>query len=162
MTIKSRRNLARSLRRRATEAERELWRQLRARIPIQRSYFRRQVPLGSHIVDFVCFKHRLVIELDGSQHGTEQGRATDIARTQCFEQRGFRVLRFWNHQVFTESDAVLDAIHAALQDATGAPALSFIDQAIAAGQQGYESRSAERMQTAVPIAMSSADHRDIS
>ena len=81
-----------------------------------RTYFRRQVPLGSYIVDFCCFGRRLIIELDGSQHGWAEVAAADHARTQYLEEQGYRVLRFWNYQIFTEIDAVLDTISAALSD----------------------------------------------
>ena len=115
MTIEGRRNLARSLRQRATDAERELWRQLRAKLPLEGTYFRRQVPVGSFVVVFACFRHRLVIELDGGQHGIGMAPRRDADRTRALQGHGFRVLRFWNHQVLTETEAVLDTILAAIE-----------------------------------------------
>lgn len=108
------RDRARSLRRAATEAEKYLWWHLRQKLPLQGTYFRRQVPLGPYFADFVCLKHRLIVEIDGSQHGSPKGEAADALRTRYLEQSGFRVLRFWNHQVFQELDVVIDTIAAAL------------------------------------------------
>ena len=99
---------ARQLRRAATEAEKKLWYRLRCQ---QMGYrFRRQQPLGRYIVDFVCFDRRLVIELDGGHHGDPEQLVYDQARTQWLEGRGFRVLRFWNGDVFQELEGVLETI----------------------------------------------------
>ena len=117
----TRRERARALRRKATEAERQLWWQLRHRLPLEGTYFRRQVPLGPYLADFVCLKHRLVIELDGDQHGQADAMAYDAARTAFLQQQGYVVLRFWNHQVFREIDSVLDAIAAAISARQGSP-----------------------------------------
>jgi very-short-patch-repair endonuclease len=70
--------------------------------------FRRQQPLGSYIVDFICLERRLIVELDGGQHAVRVG--SDAARTVWLEVQGFRVVRFWNHQVLSEIEAVKDAI----------------------------------------------------
>ncbi len=70
--------------------------------------FRRQHPIGSYIVDFCCPTLRIIVELDGGQHA-EQG-AADQARTSFLESRGYRVLRFWNNQVMTQLDDVLEEI----------------------------------------------------
>ena len=94
-----------------TEAERKLWLHLRDWRPAG-YHFRRQAPLGHFIADFACLHARLVVELDGGQH-TEQV-AEDSRRTACLAEHGFRVLRFWNHQVFSELDDVLDTIWLAL------------------------------------------------
>lgn len=99
---------ARRLRRQATDAERLLWRKLRGKS--LGAKFRRQAPIGPYIVDFVCFEKKLVIELDGSQHASPQGRAYDATRTQWLESQGFRVLRFWDNQVLTETEGVLERI----------------------------------------------------
>ena len=112
----NRRDRARALRRSATDAEKELWWHLRRKLPLEGTYFRRQMPLGPYFADFCCLKHRLVIELDGGQHGTPEGIDADAARTRYLEGCGFRVLRFWNHQVFTEMEGVLEAIYNALSD----------------------------------------------
>ncbi len=111
-----RRDRARSLRRAATEAEKKLWWHLRRKLPLEGTYFRRQVPLGPYFADFACLKHRLVIELDGGQHTTLEAQRRDAQRTAFLEAQGFRVLRFWNDQVFSEIDGVIDTIHAAVED----------------------------------------------
>lgn len=98
---------ARRLRHSATDAERCLWRHLRNR-QLKGHKFRRQVPIGGYIVDFACLEIRLIIELDGGQHDAQ--RAYDERRTQTLEGQGFTVLRFWNHQVLTETEAVLEEI----------------------------------------------------
>ena len=82
---------ARKLRRDATEAEKRLWARLRGR-QVAGVRFRRQVPIGPYIVDFVCFANRLVVEVDGGQHAWEADG--DAARTRWLGGRGFRVLRF--------------------------------------------------------------------
>ena len=100
---------ARGLRRASTEAEKLLWQKLRAR-QLSGVKFRRQAPIGSYIVDFASFEHRLVVEIDGGQHNTPQGRQHDLERTAWLEAQGFRVLRFWNNQVLTNIEGVLERI----------------------------------------------------
>ncbi len=101
---------AKSLRRNATDAERILWRHLRAR-QVEGIKFRRQQPIENYIVDFVSFETRLVIELDGGQHAVN--RQKDIKRDRCLTRNGFRVLRFWNHDVLGNMDGVLETIRKA-------------------------------------------------
>jgi very-short-patch-repair endonuclease len=103
--------LARDLRRNQTEAENKLWRALRNR-HINNLKFRRQQIIGAYRVDFVCLEKNLIIELDGSQHN--QSRAYDRQRTEFLKRRGFRVLRFWNNQVFNEFEAVLQRVYECL------------------------------------------------
>ncbi len=110
---------ARALRRRSTEAETRLWFELRGR-RFQSFKFRRQRPLGGYILDFVCLEAGLVIEVDGGQHSDQQ--VCDQHRTACIEQHGFRVIRFWNHEVLNETAAVLETIWQMLQTLT--PTLS--------------------------------------
>src|SRR5947207_1314956 len=99
------RDFARDLRRNMTDAERRLWRELRYRQ--QDGYkFRRQALVGKYIVDFVSFECKLVVELDGGQHADQI--QYDEERTRWLESQGFRVLRFWNHQVFEEIDVVIE------------------------------------------------------
>jgi very-short-patch-repair endonuclease len=100
---------ARILRRGQSDAERKLWRVLRDR-QFAGFKFRRQQPIGPYIADFACFEARLVIELDGGQHGSDQAIAYDEARTRFMEQEGFRVIRFPNHEVHRNFDAVSEAI----------------------------------------------------
>ena len=98
---------ARDLRQNMTDAERRLWRKLRGNSLGVR--FRRQVPIGPFIVDFACYERRLVIEIDGGQH---LENARDEARDAWLRERGFRVLRFWNHDVLKNLDGVLQVIAA--------------------------------------------------
>lgn len=106
-------NRARNLRKNLTDVERFVWARLRDR-RFATFKFRRQVELGSYIVDFVCLSHRLFVELDGGQH-TAQAEY-DTARTEWLERQGFRVLRFWNHDVLADWDVIADVIHRALNE----------------------------------------------
>ena len=90
-----------------TDAEKTLWQHLRFR-QLDGYKFRRQCPIGSYIVDFVCFERKLIIELDGRQHAEQI--VYDSKRTAWFQSEGFQVLRFWNNQVLSETDSVLNAI----------------------------------------------------
>jgi len=94
------------LRNRMTDAEMKLWYHLRLD-QLRGARFRRQVPLGPYIVDFVCHKARLVIEVDGGQHASSH---TDQTRTDWLESHGYRVLRFWNNDVLAETEAVVQKI----------------------------------------------------
>ena len=109
------RDRARHLRRAATDAEQELWWHIRRKLHVERSYFRRQVPLGPYFADFACLGLKLVVELDGSQHARQDRLAHDLARTRYLESRGFRVLRFWNDDVFNDIESVLDTILASME-----------------------------------------------
>ncbi|MGC1301953.1 MAG: endonuclease domain-containing protein [Caulobacteraceae bacterium] len=93
---------ARAMRREQTPAERAMWRLLRSR-GFERLKFRRQVPLGSYIVDFVCLDPRVVVECDGGQHADN---AYDVRRDAWLRQQGFRVLRVWNNDVLEEPEGV--------------------------------------------------------
>ncbi len=104
--------VARRLRREQTEAERKLWAVLR-RPPFAAHKFRRQVPFAPrYIVDFCSHSARLIVELDGGQHGDAAHAASDIARTRYLEARGYSVLRFWNADM-ANAEAVADTILAA-------------------------------------------------
>ena len=103
---------ARHLRRQSTDAERCLWHHLRGR-RLLGFKFRRQVPVGSRIVDFLCLEAKLIVEADGGQHMVR--RLEDEQRTVELERRDYRVLRFWNHQILQETDAVLEEIGRALR-----------------------------------------------
>lgn len=100
--------LARVLRGKATDAERRLWHHLRGR-RLAGFKFRRQLVIEPYIVDFACIEARLVIEADGGQHG--QMREEDRDRSAHLAALGYRVLRFWNHEILHETDAVLERIH---------------------------------------------------
>jgi len=100
-------NLAKSLRKRPTDAEKRLWRHLKSK-QINGLKFRRQEPIGTYIVDFVCFEKRLIIELDGGQHASQQ--AQDQERESWFMSQGFITLRFWNNEVLANIEGVLEVI----------------------------------------------------
>jgi very-short-patch-repair endonuclease len=103
------RQLAKALRKRMTDAERLLWRHLRNR-ELGGWKFKRQYPVGSFIVDFICPEKNIVIEVDGGQHA--ENEELDIQRSAYLNEMGYRVLRFWNNQVLQETEAVLEAIFA--------------------------------------------------
>jgi very-short-patch-repair endonuclease len=102
--------VARSLRRNATSAERRLWQGLR-REHVADFRFRRQVILGGFIADFACFEARMVIEVDGAIHATDDEIARDVARSAALAAQGYDILRFTNDDVFHNLDGVLDTIH---------------------------------------------------
>jgi len=104
-------NSARNLRKSSTDAERYLWRYLR-RDQLEGFKFRRQQPIGRYIVDFVNFKRRIVIEVDGGQHAIERGR--DRKRDKWLREEGFEVLRFWDNDVLKNIEGVLEIIRAKL------------------------------------------------
>ncbi len=99
-----------TLRQNPTEAETRLWSRLRNR-SLANHKFRRQVPIGPYIVDFLCTEHRLIVEADGSQHGED----VDAPRTAFLEAQGYRVIRFWNNDILARTDSVLEAILAAIE-----------------------------------------------
>ncbi len=101
------RERARELRKHATDAETLLWRYLRGR-RLNGHKFRRQVVVGAYIVDFVCVAQRLVIEVDGGQHA--DATAYDERRTSACGDGGYRVARYWNHEVLNQTALVLDDI----------------------------------------------------
>jgi len=97
-----RRSNAKAMRKAMTEAELKLWNELRAHRLMGLS-FRRQVPIGSYIVDFACSAHQIIIEVDGSQHA-EPDR--DKARDAFFASSGWTILRFWNDDILRDIDNV--------------------------------------------------------
>jgi very-short-patch-repair endonuclease len=117
MLVKRRTTLARRLRRDTTEVEKRLWRELRELDVPHR--FRRQHPIGRHIVDFACPAAKLVIELDGGQHAVlskaDEERSLNIA---C---HGYRLIRFWNGDVMENLEGVLETIHLQLEFTLSAP-----------------------------------------
>src|SRR4030088_1911295 len=92
------RSNARVLRKNSTDAERILWSELRDH-RLSGASFRRQVPIENYIPDFVCHAAKLVIELDGGQHFSDEAEQADAARAAAIEAKGFRVLRFSNHDL---------------------------------------------------------------
>ncbi|HRJ54583.1 MAG TPA: DUF559 domain-containing protein [Candidatus Thiothrix moscowensis] len=109
------RQLARTLRKQATPAEQHLWRYLRKQ-QLAGFRFRRQAAIGRYIVDFVCFEKKLIIELDGEIH-LEQ-IAYDQIRDEWLSNQGFRVLRFRNQQILTQTETTLSQILKALEETT--------------------------------------------
>jgi very-short-patch-repair endonuclease len=108
------RQLAREMRAAPTLAERKLWWHLRHRLATPGTHFRRQVRIERYIADFACHAHRLIVEVDGGQHGARS--AADEARTRVLEASGYRVLRFWNNDVLNNIDGVLEIIQRAVND----------------------------------------------
>ncbi len=103
---------AKTLRNQSTDSEKHLWYYLRAnRLGFK---FKRQVPIGAYIVDFVCLEKRLIIELDGGQHLENQ--SYDMTRTAWLNAKGYKVLRFWNNDVLQQTASVIEVIMHALND----------------------------------------------
>jgi very-short-patch-repair endonuclease len=114
---KTRRGFAKTLRSDMTDAEQRLWSALRAHRLAGLS-FRRQTPIGSFIVDFVCHERQLIIEIDGGQHAESK---RDIERDRWLASKGYRVLRFWNSDVLRNRDGVLQVIVETASQATPLP-----------------------------------------
>ena len=115
--VKPKARRARRLRRDGTEAERVLWRALRAMsLPVK---VRRQHPIGRHIADFAVPARKLVIEIDGGQHATTVAR--DAARSRMLAARGWRVIRFWNSDVMSNLAGVLETIAAEIEHSPTSP-----------------------------------------
>ncbi|HKE46976.1 MAG TPA: DUF559 domain-containing protein [Rhodanobacteraceae bacterium] len=109
---------ARALRANSTDAERHLWRFVRNR-HLSGYRFRRQMPLGPYIADFVCMRARLIVEIDGSQH--DECSLDELDRTRYLARLGFRVIRFWNNEVLQQTEVVLESILEALMQACPHP-----------------------------------------
>ncbi|TDT96913.1 very-short-patch-repair endonuclease [Azorhizobium sp. AG788] len=98
---------AKTLRREMTDAERTLWQHLRAH-RLEGAPFRRQAPMGRYVADFVCHPARLIVELDGGQHGGPE----DQARDNWFAAPGYAVVRYWNNDVLGNLGGVLEDLSA--------------------------------------------------
>ena len=98
---------SRDLRKNLTDAEQKLWQKLRNK-QIDDHKFRRQFVLGNYIVDFICIDKRLIVEVDGGQHMDNVDY--DLQRDEWLKKQNFKVLRFWNNQVLSEIDSVLEVI----------------------------------------------------
>jgi very-short-patch-repair endonuclease len=105
---------ARSLRKKMTRQEVKLWVHMRELKKLGH-HFRRQAPIPPYIVDFECRRSKLVVEVDGSQHAASKFLRRDVARDRYLEDRGYRVLRFWNNQIDRELEGVMTAILDALE-----------------------------------------------
>jgi len=99
------------MRRQATKAEIRLWQRLRNR-QLEDTKFRRQIPIGAYIADFATKEKRLIIEVDGGQHGIAAD--ADEARSRELAKLGYRVIRFWNGDVLKHTDGVIEAFREAL------------------------------------------------
>jgi very-short-patch-repair endonuclease len=105
--------VARKLRREPTSAESRLWSELRNR-QLGNFKFVRQEPIGDYVADFVCREVRLVVEVDGATHSTDDELRRDAIRTAFIEGLGYRVIRFDNDDVYNAMDGVLQTILTAL------------------------------------------------
>ena len=108
-------NRARALRRDATSAESRLWAELRNR-QLNGFKFVRQEPIGPFVVDFVCRDRRVIVEVDGATHSTDDEKKRDSTRTAFLERTGYRVVRVQNDDVYHAMEGVLLTITGALQD----------------------------------------------
>lgn len=91
--------LARELRKNSTIHERRLWNILKNR-QFHGLKFKRQEPIGNYIVDFICKEVKIIIEVDGSQHNEAENIKTDNERTMFLENKGYKVIRFWNNEIY--------------------------------------------------------------
>ena len=98
---------AKKLRRNSTDAERLIWSRLRGR-GLAGYKFKRQVPIAGFVVDFAALEAKLIIEIDGGQHSVRL--EADQLRTEKLERFGYRIVRFWNHDVLNNIEGVLDAV----------------------------------------------------
>jgi very-short-patch-repair endonuclease len=122
---------ARELRKTLTPQEARLWLALRA-LRAEGFHFRRQAPINGFFADFVCFGRRLVVELDGGQHGDDIQADHDLMRDKILARAGFRTLRFWNSDVNTNLDGVITTIlHAlgAIDEQSSLPFTGRVDRA---------------------------------
>jgi very-short-patch-repair endonuclease len=112
------RDFAKQLRHNSTPAEWRLWHVVKGR-QLAGAKFRRQVPVGPYVADFLCVAARLIVEIDGSQHADAVG--ADASRTQYLEEQGHRVVRSWNNEVTTNLDGVVRLIKIALAERPPSP-----------------------------------------
>ena len=112
--------LARGLRKRQTNAERALWSKLRNK-QIEGVKFRRQQAIGPYIVNFVSLERKLIIEIDGGQHNERKVRGKDQEREEWLKEKGYQTLRFWNNDVLTNIEGVLERIKENLEGKTPSP-----------------------------------------
>ena len=107
---------AQSLRGKRTDAEGILWNHLRER-ELDGRKFRRQQPIGPYIADFACMSEKLIVELDGGGHA--ERKAEDRERDEYLRRSGYRVLRFWNTEVFENLQGVLEKISEVIGEKPG-------------------------------------------
>ena len=105
---------AKEMRRRPTEAETLLWNYLKGnQLGVK---FRRQHVINDYIADFACLSHKLVIELDGSVHSSQEQQEHDLLKDKCLSEMGYFVMRFTNRKLFSDIDGVLDIISKYIND----------------------------------------------
>ena len=97
------------LRKNATIHEKRLWNLLKNR-QFHNLRFKRQVPIGNYIVDFLCPEIKLVIEIDGGQHNEPGNIEYDNKRTEFLQNNGFKVIRFWNNDIYKNINGILEEI----------------------------------------------------
>lgn len=113
MEQKELRKRSQALRKQMTKEERHLWYDFLKTYPVQ---FKRQYSIGPYFVDFYCYRAKLIIELDGSQHYDPEAIAYDNARTQYLQEQGFSVLRFSNLDVMTQFRSVCETVDTAVKN----------------------------------------------
>src|SRR6266508_3907949 len=99
---------ARALRKRMTPEEVKLWVRLREWRQHHGYHFRRQAPVDGYVLDFVCKSHKVIVEVDGSQHNEPRGLARDAERDGHFKSKGYRVVRLWNADINRDPDAAAE------------------------------------------------------
>ena len=109
------RQRARSLRQNMTEVERRIWQMLRSH-QMAGYRFRRQVPIGRYIADFVCHETRLIVKIDGGQH--DRASPQEAERSGFLQSEGYRILRFWNNEVLANLDGVYETLATELRRIT--------------------------------------------
>ena len=113
MEQKELRQRSQNLRTQMTKEERHLWYDFLKTYPVQ---FKRQYSIGPYFADFYCYKAKLIVELDGSQHCEPKAMEYDIKRTAYLQKQGFLVLRFSNVDVITQFRAVCETIDTAINN----------------------------------------------
>ncbi len=102
-------SFARQLRKKSTIEERRLWNLLKNK-QFHNLKFRRQHPIGKYVADFVCEELMLIIELDGGQHNTDEIIEKDNARSEYLRLQGYKVIRFWNNDVYKNIEGIISEI----------------------------------------------------
>lgn len=101
--------LARVLRTNSTIQERRMWNLLKNH-QFHGLKFKRQQPIGNYIVDFICKEAKIIIEIDGGQHNEDSNIENDKIRTDYLKSKGYKVLRFWNNEIYDNIEGVLKKI----------------------------------------------------
>lgn len=114
MRNKQKIHFARNLRKQQTDVERKIWYFLRSR-RFGNYKFRRQYVVGQFIVDFCCVEEKIIIEIDGGQHNIQKQQKYDDVRTEYLNQKGYRVYRFWDHEVMQNPERIFEELALKLQ-----------------------------------------------